>query len=255
MIAAYGAAKFKDGEGHFEVMYKADIEAIRTRSRAKDDGPWITDYDEMARKTVIRRLCKYLPMNPEYQNLVTRDEYHEAGVLGQYIDVDPATGEVIEKETGGSMLDMFATELEEEPVIEDPRFEVKEVDTKEEEEEVEGLFAYEPDPPESDEVAAEPPPAPEGDPEPPTDTFEQGQGRISKQDEAAFATALANLKNRMRKVATDEDIDKLWFNRLGIFGAEKPHEIRIRSEREKFYRELVQMCEQWESLNRKVDND
>ena len=48
-----------------------------------------------------------------------------------------------------------------------------------------------------------------------------------------------------------EVIEKTFNNRLGVFGAEKAKEIRVRSEREKFYTELLQMCELWESTNRR----
>ncbi len=243
-IAAYGVAKFKSGEVHFEVMHEDEIETIRARSRAKDDGPWVTDRDEMSRKTVIRRLCKYLPMNPEYQSLVTRDEYHDAGVLGQYIEVDPETGEVTDPATASSMLDMFTDELESEPEIEDPRFEESDVpeDVPSEEPAV-----VEPEAP------AEPEAAP--DPEPPDDELVQGSGRISKQEDAAFLKAIEKMRERMLKVQPTELVEKVFNNRLGVFGAEQPEEIRARSEREKFYRERLQMCEQWESMNKRPEDD
>lgn len=61
----YALAKLKGGAIQFEVMTKADIEAIKNRSRASRNGPWVTDYEEMARKTVVRRLFKYLPVSCE----------------------------------------------------------------------------------------------------------------------------------------------------------------------------------------------
>lgn len=246
MIAAYGVAKFKSGEFHFEVMHKDQIEAIRQRSRAKDDGPWITDYDEMARKTVIRRLCKFLPMNPEYQALVTRDEYHEAGVLEKYIEVDPETGEVTETTPTGSMLDMFASNLETATEA------AKAVD-----EAVESTTSYEPPmpddvpPPGDDDKPPQTAPKAEAPPPVPDEGLTQGKGRISTDEDIAFMGTLTKLRLRMEKVADKELIDKTINNRLGVFGAEKPQEIRARSEREKFYTELLQMCELWEAHHRK----
>ena len=38
----------------------SEIELIRSRGRAKDNGPWVTDWNEMAKKTVFRRLSKWL---------------------------------------------------------------------------------------------------------------------------------------------------------------------------------------------------
>lgn len=65
VVAVYAIAHFKDGSHHAEVMSKADVDAIRARSKASGNGPWVTDYAEMAKKTVVRRLMKYLPLTPE----------------------------------------------------------------------------------------------------------------------------------------------------------------------------------------------
>jgi len=252
LIAVYAVAKFKIGEHQFEVMHKDEIEDIRRQSRAGDkkDAPWHTHYEPMAIKSVIRRLCKYLPMNPEYQMMVTRDEYHDAGVLGTVIEVDPDTGEVTEPASAGSMLDMFSGQLEDQPApIGDVPFGGPET-------------AEEPAP--KEQPPAEPPPKakPEDtqpgvpDPEPSSDDIKQdGSGRISRQEDAAFIVALENLKERMRKVQNEGLIEQVINRSLGIFGAEKPIEIRSRTEREKFYRELRQMCEQWESLSRLPTDD
>jgi len=66
IVAAYFVARLPDGERQFEVMSRDEIERIRSRSKAKDGGPWSTDFGEMARKTATRRGLKYLPIsNPE----------------------------------------------------------------------------------------------------------------------------------------------------------------------------------------------
>lgn len=62
LIGAYSVATDRDGLKYVEVMDKAEIDAIRQRSRAKDAGPWVTDYAEMARKTVARRNFKQVPL-------------------------------------------------------------------------------------------------------------------------------------------------------------------------------------------------
>jgi recombination protein RecT len=64
----------------FDVMTREEIEAIRTRSRANTSGPWVTDYPEMAKKTVLRRLAKLAPMSVEDQRMVTADERAETGL-------------------------------------------------------------------------------------------------------------------------------------------------------------------------------
>ncbi len=44
-------------------MSKEQIDHIRSKSRGSSNGPWVTDHDEMAKKSVIKRLCKLLPSN------------------------------------------------------------------------------------------------------------------------------------------------------------------------------------------------
>lgn len=65
LIGAYMVAKFKDGGYYFEFMPKSEIEKRRKRSPAGNNGPWVTDYEEMAKKTVIRHGFKYLPVSIE----------------------------------------------------------------------------------------------------------------------------------------------------------------------------------------------
>lgn len=109
----YAVAKLKDGGVQFEVMTRQEIESVRKRSRASKDGPWVTDYAMMARKTVLRRLCKLLPASIEMATAIALDEQADAN-LSQVFDVDmPAelaadatpehdqeTGEVMEREPG-----------------------------------------------------------------------------------------------------------------------------------------------------------
>jgi len=70
----YAVAHFKDGGYQFEVMSKAEIEKRRQRSKAANNGPWVTDYEEMAKKTVIRHMWKYLPISIEIQQAAAVDE-------------------------------------------------------------------------------------------------------------------------------------------------------------------------------------
>jgi recombination protein RecT len=65
LLAAYCVATLRGGVKEREVMEKAEIDAHRARSRAKDSGPWVTDYPAMALKTTIRKMAKYLPKSSE----------------------------------------------------------------------------------------------------------------------------------------------------------------------------------------------
>lgn len=73
-IGAYALVKLRDGTLMHEVMGRDEIERVRAVSRSKDSGPWVQWWDQMARKTVFRRLSKYLPMDAETEDLVRRDE-------------------------------------------------------------------------------------------------------------------------------------------------------------------------------------
>jgi recombination protein RecT len=80
-VAAYMVAKFKDGGHLIQVMFKNEIDKIRKRSKAANNGPWVTDYDEMAKKTIIRRGFKYLPISIEVARLIEQDD--KAGIEEQ----------------------------------------------------------------------------------------------------------------------------------------------------------------------------
>lgn len=77
----YAVAKGKDGTLYPDVMTRADIDKIRSRSRSGNSGPWVTDYVEMARKTVVRRLAKYLPLSLEMATAVSIDEDGDLGPI------------------------------------------------------------------------------------------------------------------------------------------------------------------------------
>jgi recombination protein RecT len=73
-IGAYALVKLKDGTVMHDVMDRDEIERVRAVSRSKDSGPWVQWWDQMARKTVFRRLSKYLPMDAEAEDLMRRDD-------------------------------------------------------------------------------------------------------------------------------------------------------------------------------------
>lgn len=73
-IGAYSIVTFKDGEKSREWMDIEQINAVRGRSRSKDNGPWVTDFDEMARKTVFRRHAKRLPSSSDLDDFINQDD-------------------------------------------------------------------------------------------------------------------------------------------------------------------------------------
>ena len=99
-VAVYAVAKMKDGGYAFDVMSKAEVEKIRAKSQAGTSGPWQEHWGEMARKTAIRRLVKYLPLSPELQKAAALDELADAGVP-QSMDIEIESSAVVAEATAG----------------------------------------------------------------------------------------------------------------------------------------------------------
>ncbi|WHY31620.1 recombination protein RecT [Bacillus wiedmannii] len=91
-IGAYAVAHFKDGGHQMEFMPKSEIEKRRQRSAAANSSysPWASDYDEMAKKTVVRYMFKYLPISIEVQSQAQHDEVVRKDVTEEpeFIEVD-----------------------------------------------------------------------------------------------------------------------------------------------------------------------
>jgi len=105
-IGAYAIFKYKDGGYSFDFMPEAEIMKIRERSKSKDDGPWVTDTDEMRKKTVIKRHAKLAPMSIEFQKASALEDRAYSGesqmdILqdkdDQAIDAEIVNTEVTEK--------------------------------------------------------------------------------------------------------------------------------------------------------------
>lgn len=75
-VAVYAFAKMIGGGRQFEVMNLDQINKIKNRARFANPV-WESDFDEMARKTAIRRICKYLPTSVEMQQVMSYDEMHD----------------------------------------------------------------------------------------------------------------------------------------------------------------------------------
>lgn len=75
---AYCVAKMKDGAVYIEVMTRGEVERVRKASRASSGGPWTDWFDEMARKTAMRRLAKRLPSSTDIEGLFGDDDIPQA---------------------------------------------------------------------------------------------------------------------------------------------------------------------------------
>lgn len=116
----YAYATLKDGGFQYAVMTKAEVDAIKLRSKGKDNGPWITDYEQMACKTVLKRLCKTLPLNVEAAQAVQDDTDKEFGNAVKPLSfgpknemrvVEPEEPKVEEGELSPARQELFEKEL------------------------------------------------------------------------------------------------------------------------------------------------
>jgi recombination protein RecT len=89
-IGAYATAVLKDGSRLLEVMSLEEIEKVRNVSRASKNGPWVQWWGEMARKTVMRRLSKRLPMSTDLEESVFQRDETMAADLPRVIEQEPA---------------------------------------------------------------------------------------------------------------------------------------------------------------------
>ena len=115
VIAYYGVWKTKDGGYGYEVMSVNDVISVRDQySKAADSkfSPWATNFDAMAKKTVLKRALKYAPLKTEFARALSQDNTIKTTIAPDmanepdetnYTDieaeqvpdnVDPKTGEV-----------------------------------------------------------------------------------------------------------------------------------------------------------------
>jgi recombinational DNA repair protein RecT len=114
---AYAVCFFKDGQRQVEVMRKDQIEKIRDGSRSGGNGPWKTHTEEMWRKTVIRRICKYLPLTAEARTVLAHDT--SADITGQaqeFFIPKPVLDDLEKEASTGRMVNMEAIDVDAEIV-------------------------------------------------------------------------------------------------------------------------------------------
>jgi len=88
LIAAYAIARFADGSHQFEIVDKAELFKIRNTSKAKN-GPWRQWFGEMLRKSGVRRLAKYVPLDPRLAAAIEVDTAHMSGEQAQLMPSSP----------------------------------------------------------------------------------------------------------------------------------------------------------------------
>jgi recombination protein RecT len=78
--AYYCLIQFKDGGEKCEIMTREEVEQIRNRSQGYKSAiqynkshPWLTDFDEMAKKTAFHRASKWIELSPEIREHFEKD--------------------------------------------------------------------------------------------------------------------------------------------------------------------------------------
>lgn len=106
-IAFYAVFHSKGGGYGFKVMSVDDMRAFAKRySKSYGQGPWQTDFEAMAKKTVLKQALKYAPLKSDFVRGIAQDETIKTTIAEEMYDVPDATeyiegdGEVIDETTG-----------------------------------------------------------------------------------------------------------------------------------------------------------
>jgi len=114
----YAVAELMNGRTPFEIMTRAQIEAHRKKysKDKRDENVWATNWPAMARKTLVIRLCKWLPASVELEAALALVERDDAGLpqeLGALVDPSEASSSGgDDPPAGGRKLDEAMKKLE-----------------------------------------------------------------------------------------------------------------------------------------------
>lgn len=92
----YGIVTFRNGSKEFQVMTRGEVERVRDKFSKKDkrtgnfSDAWVDSFDEMAKKTLVHRMAKTLPMANEYRDVIMN-------VSGNIIEMEQDDAETWQK--------------------------------------------------------------------------------------------------------------------------------------------------------------
>jgi len=109
MYAVYNVITMNDGTKKAEVMTCDQIDRIRNAAPSKNSPAWKNHYGEMAKKTVFRRNCKWVPLEGNEPERIGDYERVERAMV---IDDSPYR-ETPQLKQGPQTLDQFTEELKE----------------------------------------------------------------------------------------------------------------------------------------------
>ena len=110
IVGAFAIVLYKDGGMEYEAMSTEDIQSVRNNySKASNSKAWKYSFDEMAKKTVLRRLCKHI--ETDFESVEARQAWDE----GAGMEFTNTNQPIAEEE----VIDVFATEVTEEAEVVD----------------------------------------------------------------------------------------------------------------------------------------
>jgi recombination protein RecT len=127
-LHAYAIAKFKDGGHAYVVLPWAHVMKIRdgsqgwqqaVRAKKTEESPWKKHEDEMAKKTAIRALAKYLPLSVEFMDAMTVDEKPaDFGAFARDVNLGaaPVEDDYIDGDVAGDNEPAQITQTDERPI-------------------------------------------------------------------------------------------------------------------------------------------
>ena len=114
-VAYYAMFKTKDGGYGFEVMSVDDVQRHAQRyskSYGSGSSPWRSNFDEMAKKTVLKRALKYAPLKSDFVRGVAQDETIKSELSDEmYAVPDETVFEAEGEEIGSTAVDTETGEV------------------------------------------------------------------------------------------------------------------------------------------------
>ena len=114
-VAYYAMFKTKDGGYGFEVMSVDDVQRHAQRyskSYGSGSSPWRSNFDEMAKKTVLKRALKYAPLKSDFVRGVAQDETIKAELSDEmYAVPDETVFDAEGEEIGSTAVDTETGEV------------------------------------------------------------------------------------------------------------------------------------------------
>ena len=122
VVYYYGVFTLTNGGYGFEVMSVEEMKAFASKySQAYKKGrssPWQTNFESMAKKTVLKRVLKYAPLSVEFAREVEADETIKTSLDAEMVAMPDETDyTIIDEETG----EITETEKTEEVEVAEPQ--------------------------------------------------------------------------------------------------------------------------------------